>query len=136
MSLIYGKGEGEAFKRLQRIISARTSSTTILLTKLPVAHGASFDSHAREHNPVCLPNTRTDLLREITERAKNHDTKAVYWLNGMAGTGKSTISRTLANTFAKRGSLGASFFSREAKVIEAASRNSSALLLVNSSYRC
>ncbi|KAI0469031.1 vegetative incompatibility protein HET-E-1 [Xylaria cf. heliscus] len=110
MSLIYGEGEDEAFGRLRSIISARTSSTTMLLAKLPVANGASFDSHAEEHNPVCLPNTRTDLLREITEWAENHDAKAVYWLNGMAGTGKSTISRTLAHTFAKRGSLGASFF--------------------------
>lgn len=110
MSPIYGEGEDEAFERLRRIISARASSTTILLTKLPIANGASFDSHAEEHNSVCLPNTRNDVLREITEWAENHDAKSVYWLNGMAGTGKSTISRTLANTFAKRGSLGASFF--------------------------
>ncbi|KAI0976336.1 vegetative incompatibility protein HET-E-1 [Xylaria arbuscula] len=110
MSPIYGEGEDEAFERLRGIISARASSTTILLTKLPVAEGASFDSHAEEHNPICLPNTRVDLLHEITEWAENHDSKAVYWLNGMAGTGISTISRTLANVFAKRGSLGASFF--------------------------
>lgn len=110
MSPIYGEGEDEAFERLRKNISARASSTTMLLNRLPLANGASFDSHAEEHNPVCLPNTRIDLLHEIIEWAEDHDAKAVYWLNGMAGTGKSTISRTLANIFAKRGSLGASFF--------------------------
>lgn len=34
----------------------------------------------------------------------------MFWLNGMAGTGKSTISRTIAQTFADNGQLGASFF--------------------------
>lgn len=33
-----------------------------------------------------------------------------FWLNGMAGTGKSTVSRTVAQTFADRGQLGGSFF--------------------------
>jgi hypothetical protein len=34
----------------------------------------------------------------------------MFWLNGMAGTGKSTISRTVAQSFADDGKLGASFF--------------------------
>ncbi|KAH7120709.1 vegetative incompatibility protein HET-E-1 [Dactylonectria macrodidyma] len=28
------------------------------LDRLPIAEGAFFDSHAEEHNPTCLPNTR------------------------------------------------------------------------------
>ncbi|KAK3902612.1 hypothetical protein C8A05DRAFT_15350, partial [Staphylotrichum tortipilum] len=36
--------------------------------------------------------------------------EVIFWLNGMAGTGKSTISRTVAQSFADRGLLGASFF--------------------------
>ncbi|KAH7231010.1 hypothetical protein BKA59DRAFT_409280, partial [Fusarium tricinctum] len=32
------------------------------LSQLPIAHGASFDSKAEEHNPTCLPNTRQELL--------------------------------------------------------------------------
>src|SRR5204863_7838822 len=32
------------------------------------------------------------------------------WLNGMAGTGKSTIARTVAREFYSQGRLGASFF--------------------------
>ena len=34
----------------------------------------------------------------------------MFWLNGMAGTGKSTISRTLARSASETGCLGASFF--------------------------
>ncbi|KAH0559460.1 hypothetical protein GP486_004022, partial [Trichoglossum hirsutum] len=34
----------------------------------------------------------------------------IFWLNGMAGTGKSTIARTVARDFDEIGRLGASFF--------------------------
>ena len=37
-----------------------------------------------------------------------HD-KCLFWLNGMAGTGKSTISRTVAQKFQENKRLGASF---------------------------
>ena len=42
--------------------------------------------------------------------AKNRDSKQIFWLSGMAGTGKSTIARTVARLFADQGQLGASFF--------------------------
>lgn len=80
------------------------------LTKLPVAMGASFNSHNEEHNARCLPNTRTKLLDEIKTWAQDKDGKSMFWLSGMAGTGKSTIARTIAKSFASRGQLGASFF--------------------------
>jgi hypothetical protein len=35
---------------------------------------------------------------------------SVYWLNGLAGTGKSTIAQTIAERASKKGKLGASFF--------------------------
>jgi hypothetical protein len=38
------------------------------------------------------------------------DGKHIFWLNGQAGTGKSTISRTAAQAFADTKTLGASFF--------------------------
>ena len=36
--------------------------------------------------------------------------KCIFWLNGMAGTGRSTIARTVARAFYDQGRLGASFF--------------------------
>jgi hypothetical protein len=80
------------------------------LTALPAAKGASYDSHTEEHNARCLLNTRTKLLNEITTWAGDKEGKAIFWLSGMAGTGKSTIARTIAQSFADHGRLGASFF--------------------------
>ena len=80
------------------------------IAKLPVAKGASFDSHIEEHNSKCLPDTRVELQRQIKEWAKEVNGKPIFWLNGMAGTGKSTIARTVARSFADEGHLGASFF--------------------------
>ncbi|RYP56044.1 hypothetical protein DL770_010853 [Monosporascus sp. CRB-9-2] len=89
--------------------SASGSGKTVL-DKLPVAEGAAFDSHAEEHNPTCLQDTRVELLHDISRWVKNPRAEAIFWLNGMAGTGKSTISRTVAHSFSKVGQLGASFF--------------------------
>jgi hypothetical protein len=63
-----------------------------------------------EHNSTCLPNTRTELLHHIQGWAKDQSSKPMFWLNGAAGTGKSTIARTVARTFANQQQLGASFF--------------------------
>ncbi|KAH7243776.1 WD40-repeat-containing domain protein [Fusarium solani] len=81
-----------------------------VLDRLPAVVEASFDSRAEEHNPICLYGTRVDLLRQISEWADDPRAEAIFWLNGMAGTGKSTISRTVARSFATTGRLGASFF--------------------------
>ena len=42
--------------------------------------------------------------------AKDPREKRIFWLNGLAGTGKSTIAQTFAEMVAKDGTLGASFF--------------------------
>ncbi|QPC63173.1 hypothetical protein HYE67_005404 [Fusarium culmorum] len=82
----------------------------ISLDGLPNAKGASFDSHAEEHSPTCLPGTRMELLKDINRWVNDQNSKTIFWLNGMAGTGKSTIARTIAQMRHKRGDLGASFF--------------------------
>jgi hypothetical protein len=80
------------------------------LAKLPSAEGAAFDSHEDEHHERCHPETRVDLLRQIQEWAQDPQGKCIFWLNGKAGTGKSTISRTIAQAFDGSDQLGASFF--------------------------
>ena len=82
----------------------------IVLDKLQSADNATFDSHDEEHNARCYQGTRVELLRQIDTWASDRGSECIFWLNGMAGTGKSTISRTVAQNFADKGDLGASFF--------------------------
>ncbi|VUC28464.1 unnamed protein product [Clonostachys rosea] len=81
-----------------------------VLSQLPVAKYASYDAYADEHDTRCHPKTRVDLRKDIMSWAEDPEGPRIFWLNGMAGTGKSTISRTLAQAFADRGCLGGSFF--------------------------
>ena len=67
-----------------------------VLSQLPIVHSTSFDSFGQEHGSFCLPDTRVELLRQIEDWADDFSTESIFWLNGMAGTGKSTISRTVA----------------------------------------
>ncbi|KAH7190147.1 hypothetical protein DER44DRAFT_118087 [Fusarium oxysporum] len=115
---IQGTIQNLAGCRANIFLALNVDQTTILqnvdhkiaLGTLPIAEGASFDSHAEEHNPTCLPNTRGELLDDINHWIDDFDSKTIFWLNGMAGTGKSTISRTVAQVRRDRGDLGASFF--------------------------
>ena len=58
----------------------------------------------------CLKGTRRAILDEIELWTRNLDKPPVYWLNGLAGTGKSTISQTIAERTFADARLGASFF--------------------------
>ncbi|VUC26081.1 unnamed protein product [Clonostachys rosea] len=78
--------------------------------QLPFAEGANFDSHAEEHGRTCLSHTRVELLDDISSWIDRKEGKTIFWLNGMAGTGKSTIARTVCHSQSKSGHLGASFF--------------------------
>ena len=49
-------------------------------------------------------------MDEIESWSKDLDMSPVYWLNGLAGTGKSTIAQTIAERVFADGRLGASFF--------------------------
>ncbi|PTB53835.1 hypothetical protein M431DRAFT_495786 [Trichoderma harzianum CBS 226.95] len=82
----------------------------IVLSKLRIADAATFDSSPDGEQSFCLDGTRSHIIAQIEEWGANSDSQSVFWLNGMAGTGKSTISRTIAQSFANKNILGASFF--------------------------
>jgi hypothetical protein len=85
-----------------------------VLQSLPIAKDAPFNAYNRQHEPACLHDTRVDLLQEIYDWADGKDgqdkDRCIFWLNGLAGTGKSTISRTVARRYNEQKRLGASFF--------------------------
>ena len=58
----------------------------------------------------CLKGTRRAVLDEIELWTRNFTKSPVYWFNGLAGTGKTAISQTIAERTFADGQLGASFF--------------------------
>ncbi|KZP23127.1 hypothetical protein FIBSPDRAFT_952203 [Athelia psychrophila] len=66
--------------------------------------------------PLCLVDTRTSILQSvISDLTTLAPDKKIIWLSGMAGSGKSTISTTLAKRLHDRGQRGAFlFFNRDA----------------------
>ena len=58
----------------------------------------------------CLKGTRGDVLLQLERWLKDEQDHRVLWLNGLAGTGKSTIAQTFAEIGFADGKLGASFF--------------------------
>jgi len=97
----------------------------------PHAIYARFDCKVRER---CLEGTRVDILDRVNrwidiEDSRLQDTlvseepsgsagaepvttenSRIFWINGSAGTGKTTIASTVAETCRRRRILGASFF--------------------------
>jgi len=90
--------------------SVRRVEDKVDLGKLETAKEATYNSYADGELSRCLPDTRTDLLKQISNWATNHASERIFWLCGKAGTGKSTISRTIAQKLDDDGLLGASFF--------------------------
>ncbi|KAG2003033.1 vegetative incompatibility protein HET-E-1 [Coprinopsis cinerea AmutBmut pab1-1] len=60
--------------------------------------------------PGCTPGTRVALLADLLGWAKKVHSPHLFWLNGVAGTGKSTIAESFSAQLHDRKMLGASFF--------------------------
>ncbi|CAE6474358.1 unnamed protein product [Rhizoctonia solani] len=58
----------------------------------------------------CTENTRLDVLDKMNRWIYNSPDGAVYWLSGMAGTGKTTIAYSLCAGLDLACKLGANFF--------------------------
>ncbi|KAG6835593.1 hypothetical protein H0H93_016700 [Arthromyces matolae] len=82
-----------------------------VIDRLPRAH-AAFNSKTRNSATKCFEGTRVNLLRRIFDwlDSKDYDEPRIFWLNGLAGTGKTTIAHTVAERCHHQRRLGASFF--------------------------
>jgi len=58
----------------------------------------------------CMEGTRVKILADLEDWALDDNSKKVYWMVGMAGIGKSSISHTLCEMLDRMNRLGASFF--------------------------
>jgi hypothetical protein len=70
---------------------------------LAYADGAGYNTAKQ-----CLHGTRVEILNEIEHWARSTEPNVprVFWLNGAAGYGKSTIAHTIAHRFHQRNELG------------------------------
>ena len=79
----------------------------MILNNFRCARGAEYRHGGRKG---CLKGTRGAVLDGIELWAQDFGRSPVYWLNGLAGTGKSTIAKTIAERLFAGDQLGASFF--------------------------
>ncbi|KAI4257351.1 MAG: hypothetical protein L6R42_005735, partial [Xanthoria sp. 1 TBL-2021] len=68
-----------------------------LLEKLAYAGDALFNSYENEQrHRMCLENTRVEVLQQAMGWTADDSSRCIFWLKGLAGTGKSTIANTVA----------------------------------------
>jgi len=73
-------------------------------------HHTTKAGHHFGNRQGCLGGTRVGVLQHLEEWLEYEQGQRVFWLNGLAGTGKSTIAQTFAEITFAEGKLGASFF--------------------------
>lgn len=82
------------------------------------SHHAEYNTHltgVSSTRQACMKGTCEAIKDLLLDWAADQDSESVYWLNGMAGTGKTTISYTFCDALASEAQssaavLGASFF--------------------------
>ncbi|CAE6484477.1 unnamed protein product [Rhizoctonia solani] len=82
------------------------------LEGLNPAKGAAYDSGLSTviSRRSCTEGTRTEVLAGLDCWLGDPSSSSAYWMNGMAGTGKTTIASTFCEQVEKRKLLAASFF--------------------------
>ncbi|KAE8354420.1 hypothetical protein BDV28DRAFT_147151 [Aspergillus coremiiformis] len=81
------------------------------LDLLPFAERAPFNAYGKgDLEPECHPGTRTEVLKLIRDWIDGKDQRHIFWLSGLAGSGKSTIARTIARQVYNTTKWSASFF--------------------------
>ncbi|KAH8798569.1 quinon protein alcohol dehydrogenase-like superfamily [Flagelloscypha sp. PMI_526] len=86
-----------------------------VLDKLDVSRDAPYNSAAARllQRRTCTRETRTNILQQIISWAKdtNHPLlPSLFWIFGLAGTGKSTIAQSVCEILKEEGLLSSSYF--------------------------
>ena len=83
---------------------------------MPRAKYAEYDATSPAPRNACTENTRKEILNTLQVWASDNGTTKVYWLNGMAGTGKTTIAYSFSEILDQKGCLGGTFFASHLRV--------------------
>ncbi|KAF8601778.1 hypothetical protein BDV93DRAFT_545678, partial [Ceratobasidium sp. AG-I] len=115
----------ECYRRIQRLVerfslnaniniwkAVDEQTTELRLRGLSPSHSARYDpaesTDLRRNG--CIPGTRVEVLHNLKTWAEDGESKKIYWLNGMAGTGKTTIAYSFCDQLNNSLALSASFF--------------------------
>ncbi|KAL5634823.1 hypothetical protein ACGC1H_002752 [Rhizoctonia solani] len=95
----------------EQAANSQTDRMSSFVDRLPSALSAWYNSAEgiELKRRQCTPGTRVNVLATILDWARTGG-GGVYWLNGMAGTGKTTIAYSVCADLDSRRRLGASFF--------------------------
>ncbi|CAE6431158.1 unnamed protein product, partial [Rhizoctonia solani] len=106
------------FRQLQCDITMRAQDQvkkqleiTLLRGMLPVDDARYNSSYSMTiKRGGCTPETRQRVQQTLQEWAVDPTSSKIYWMNGMAGTGKTTIAYSFCEWLEQTNRLGASFF--------------------------
>ncbi|CCO34288.1 hypothetical protein BN14_08383 [Rhizoctonia solani AG-1 IB] len=106
-----------AYRRIESLFRLLQADTTLSVWNTVDEHLANTriealsPSKLAAHNSMlgvevkrraCASNTRIELLRKINHWSHDPDAPNIYWMNGMAGTGKTTIAYTFSESLKAR----------------------------------
>ncbi|KAF9505275.1 hypothetical protein BS47DRAFT_561216 [Hydnum rufescens UP504] len=99
----------QTLRQEQELLFEKRSAAVMSLRRVD---SAAYDSGRQDAPSLCLEGTRVSILAEIMSWFESTEsaTRPVYWLVGLAGIGKSTIAKTVAEETNKHNMLGGSFF--------------------------
>ncbi|QRV97677.1 WD repeat-containing protein [Ceratobasidium sp. AG-Ba] len=115
----------ECYDRIQMLLERLKLNANISTWKIVDEHIAETRLRALPHSPAamyrsslsenlgrnrCTENTRVEVLGKLCEWACDVRSEKIFWLNGMAGTGKTTIAYSLCEWLENNHKLAASFF--------------------------
>ena len=71
---------------------------------------AEYDATISVVRRACTEGTRRQVLSDLLDWALDPDNDKIYWLNGMAGTGKTTLAYSFSQMLKQLDMLGGTFF--------------------------
>ncbi|KAJ0279454.1 hypothetical protein COL940_006720 [Colletotrichum noveboracense] len=110
----YAAATAAAFaKELLSLLYENKRTNKILEThplNLPAVNEARYDSADVQDSPRCESGTRVRVQETIHNWANDEFGEPFFWLVGPAGTGKSTVARTIGDVWTKQKRLAAGYF--------------------------